>query len=166
VEPATGRSAFSLGAWLVEPALNRISRGSDVRHVRPRLMDVLVFLCERAGEVVSKDEILERVWQQRFVAESALSRSVAELRQLLEDDAERPRFIETIPKRGYRVLASAGARRYAGGTGAGPSIVVLPFVDMAPEHDQEYFCEGLAEELTSGLSQLAGLRVVARTSAF
>jgi TolB-like protein/Tfp pilus assembly protein PilF len=167
VEPASLRAAFTLGGWLVEPTLDRISRDGAVRHLRPRLMDLLVFLAEHPGEVVTKDQILDRVWQQRFVAESVLSRSVADLRQLLDDDAERPRYIETIPKRGYRLVAGgAGATPLAAEAPRRPSIVVLPFADLAPARDQEYFCDGLAEELTNGLAQLPDLRVVARTSAF
>ncbi len=158
--------AFRLGDWLVDPSLNRLSRGGVVEHVRPRLIELLVFLAKHAGELVTKETILHDVWQQRFVAESVLSRSVADLRQLLGDEAGQPRFIETIPKRGYRLVAAVS---WFGPTAAPPrepSIVVLPFVDMAPGHDQEYFCDGLAEELTNGLAQLPGCRVVARTSAF
>ncbi|MCX6997919.1 MAG: winged helix-turn-helix domain-containing protein, partial [Kiritimatiellaeota bacterium] len=59
---------------------------------------------------VTKDQILDDVWHQRFVAESVLSRSVADLRQLLDDDAEQPRVIETIPKRGYRLVAAVASR--------------------------------------------------------
>ena len=93
---------------------------------------------------MTKDQILEGVWPQRFVAESVPSRSVADLRQLLGDDAELPRFIETIPKRGYRLVAPVSWVVPAA-TLSTPSIVVLPFVDMAPGHDQEYFCDGLAQ---------------------
>ena len=114
MEPATPHAAFHLGDWLVEPSLNRVSRGLLVRHLRPRLMDLLVFLAARPGEVVTKDQILEGVWRQPYIAESVLSRSVADLRQLLEDEAERPRFIETIQKRGYRLVARVAA---AGGRG-------------------------------------------------
>jgi TolB-like protein/Tfp pilus assembly protein PilF len=167
VAPASPTSAFPLGDWLVEPALNRISRGGTVCHLRPRLMDLLVYLTRRAGQVVTKDEILEHVWRQQFVAESVLSRSVADLRRALEDDAEKPKFIETIPKRGYRLVAAVPAPPARDTRPSSlTSIVVLPFADLAPERDHEYFCDGLAEELTNNLAQLAGLRVVARTSAF
>jgi adenylate cyclase len=167
VDPASPGAAFTLGGWLVEPALDRISRDGEVRHLRPRLMDLLVFLARQPGKVVTKDQLLDHVWQQRFVAESVLSRSVADLRQLLDDDAEEPRFIETIPRRGYRLVASPAAQHEApAARPIRPSIVVLPFTDMAPARDQEYFCDGLAEDLTNGMAQLAGLRVVARTSAF
>jgi TolB-like protein/tetratricopeptide (TPR) repeat protein len=166
VEPAVLGRDFHLGDWLVEPSLNRLTRAEDVHHLRPRLMDLLVFLAQHPNQVVTKDQLLEYVWHQRFGAESLLSRSVADLRRLLGDDAEQPQFIETITKRGYRLVAAVSRVTAASAPAAGPSIVVLPFVDMAPGHDQEYFCDGLAEELTNGLAQLPGCRVVARTSAF
>jgi TolB-like protein/tetratricopeptide (TPR) repeat protein len=167
VERAIPSAAFRLGDWRVEPSLNRLTRGDVVRHLRPRLMDLLAFLAARAGDVVTKDEILDAVWGQRFVAESVLSRSVADLRQFLDDDAEQPRFIETVPKRGYRLIADAvGGDRARPDPPGRPSVVVLPFADLAPARDQEYFCDGLSEELTNGLAKVAGLRVVARTSAF
>lgn len=70
----------------------------------PKVSDLLLCLVEHRGRVVSKDELLEVVWDGRFLADSALSRTVAELRAALEDDARAPRFIETIPKTGYRLL--------------------------------------------------------------
>ncbi len=83
------------------------------------------------------------------------------------DDAEKPRFIETVPKRGYRLVASiAREDAHAAPREKRLSIAVLPFADMAREQDQEYFCDGLAEELTNALARLRGLRVIARTSAF
>ncbi len=171
VNPATDRGAFHVGDWLVEPNLDRLTRANQVQHLRPRLMDLLVYLAQHPGRVVTKDQILEDVWHQRFVAESVLSRSVAELRQLLGDDARHPRVIETIPKRGYRLVAAVAEGGDGSNAGradgdARPSIVVLPFLDLAPNRDHEYLCDGLAEELTNRLAQTPGLRVVARTSAF
>jgi DNA-binding winged helix-turn-helix (wHTH) protein len=95
---------FRLGEWLVEPSLNRLSRSGETVQLRPKLMDVLAFLANRAGGVVSQEEILESVWAREFIAESALTRTIAELRKVLGDDAGEPRFIETISKRGYRLI--------------------------------------------------------------
>ncbi len=134
-------------------------------------MDLLVYMAGHQAEVVTKDQILEDVWPQQFVSESVLSRSIADLRQLLDDDARHPRIIETISKRGYRLVADVAEPRPAAATttpeaSEGPSVVVLPFLDLAPTHDHEYFCDGLAEELTNRLARQPGLFVVARTSAF
>ncbi|MBE3095653.1 MAG: transcriptional regulator, partial [Planctomycetes bacterium] len=93
---------FTVGDWLVEPKACRVSRGDIVAKLRPQLADLLVCLARRAGEIVLRDEILAEVWPGQYIAESGLSRCVAEVRQILQDDAEEPRFIETVPKRGYR----------------------------------------------------------------
>ena len=97
---------FTVGDWLVEPKACRLSRGDTVVKLRPQLTDLLVCLSRRAGEVVLRDEILAEVWPAQYIAESGLSRCVAELRQSLQDDAQEPRFIETFPKRGYRLIAA------------------------------------------------------------
>jgi DNA-binding winged helix-turn-helix (wHTH) protein len=97
--------SFTVGDWLVEPKACRVSRGDTVVRLRPQLTDLLVCLARRAGQIVLRDEILSEVWPQQYIAESGLSRCVAELRQNLQDDAQEPRFIETIPKRGYRLVA-------------------------------------------------------------
>jgi DNA-binding winged helix-turn-helix (wHTH) protein/tetratricopeptide (TPR) repeat protein len=96
---------FTVGDWLVDPKTCRLSRGDTVVKLRPQLVDLLICLAGRAGEVVLKDEILAEVWSEQYIAESGFSRCVAELRQSLEDDPQQPRFIETFPKRGYRLIA-------------------------------------------------------------
>jgi len=97
--------SLTVGDWLVEPKACRVSRGDTVVKLRPQLTDLLVCLARRAGQIVLRDEILSEVWPQQYIAESGLSRCVAELRQNLQDDAQEPRFIETFPKRGYRLVA-------------------------------------------------------------
>ena len=164
-----GRSSvshdFHVGNWLVEPSLCRVSRAGRTVHLRPKLIDLLEFLASNQGRMVGKDEILERVWHGEFVVESVLGRSIADLRHALGDDAASPRVIETIPKRGYRLIAPV---REAGGPSVppAPSIAVLPFSNLTPETGQQYFCDGLTEEITSALAAVPGLRVTARTSAF
>jgi DNA-binding winged helix-turn-helix (wHTH) protein/WD40 repeat protein len=88
----------------VQPALGRISNSSDQIQLEPRAMDLLVYLAETAGEVVSRRQILDGVWQQEFVDDVTLSSSIARLRKALDDDARNPRYIETLSKRGYRML--------------------------------------------------------------
>ncbi|MFB3855125.1 MAG: transcriptional regulator [Vicinamibacterales bacterium] len=96
---------FKVGGWLVQPRLCRMSRnGSEVR-LRPQIVDLLCTLASHHGEVALKSELMREVWPGRYVAETALARCVAELRQALEDNAHEPRYIETIPKRGYRLIA-------------------------------------------------------------
>lgn len=95
---------FRLGSWLVQPSQNRLSDGATTVQVEPKMMDVLVLLASRAGGVVSKREIDDVVWSDVIVSEAVITRAIAGLRRALGDDAARPRFIETIPKRGYRLI--------------------------------------------------------------
>lgn len=96
---------FRLGDWLVQPSLDRVSHGPDSAALQPRFMDLLVYLAQHGGKVVSKDEILDAVWGKEFVSEGTLTHAVAVIRQTLGDDVRNPAYIETIPTRGYRLIA-------------------------------------------------------------
>ena len=105
------RQPFELGDWMVEPMLDRISRGHETVQLRPRVMDLLISLVESPEKVVSRRQLIDRVWRTRFVTDNALTRAITELRKKLGDDAKRPAYIETIPKRGYRIVAEVGGAR-------------------------------------------------------
>ncbi len=96
---------FKIGPWLVYPSLNVISQNGSTIHVEPKVMQVLVCLAQSAGELVSREELLETVWPGTFVTDDVLKRCVSELRRVFKDDSREPHIIETIPKRGYRLLA-------------------------------------------------------------
>jgi DNA-binding winged helix-turn-helix (wHTH) protein/CheY-like chemotaxis protein len=100
-------TVFRLGAWRVLRDQNRLEHGEDgrVERIEPKAMDVLCVLAGRAGETVSRDELLEAAWAGRLVVEGALSRVILALRTALGDDARAPSYIETVPKRGYRLVA-------------------------------------------------------------
>lgn len=203
------------------PALADAGAGSV--QVEPKVMEVLVCLARRAGGVVTKDELVREVWEGRYVSDDVVWRSVRELRRALGDEARDSHFIETIPKRGYRLLApvaelpqpeepaAAGCdavpvgaslplppevsalrprvrRRRLATAGAllalllalaaawiasrRPSIpapvrlAVLPFANLSGDPPQEFFADGLTEELISRLGSLrpGRLEVVGRTS--
>ena len=95
---------FRIGGWVVQPSLNLISQNGKIIHLEPKVMEVLVCLAERAGEPVVKEELIRMIWPGTFVSDDVLKRCVGELRRAFEDDARQPRVIETIPKRGYRLL--------------------------------------------------------------
>ena len=95
---------FRVGAWLIEPRLNTISRNGVTVHLEPKVMEVLVCLAQHAGEPVPKEELLQAVWPDTFVTDDVLKRSISELRRVFEDDARESRIIQTIPKRGYRLI--------------------------------------------------------------
>jgi DNA-binding winged helix-turn-helix (wHTH) protein/TolB-like protein len=96
---------FQVGPWLAQPRLNRIARVGKARHVEPKVMQVLAHLADHPGDVVSKDELMRAVWRDTFVTDDALLRCISELRKALEDDSREPRYIQTVPKVGYRLLA-------------------------------------------------------------
>jgi DNA-binding winged helix-turn-helix (wHTH) protein len=97
---------FQIGPWLVSPKLNQIARNGKTIHIQPKMMRVLVCLAEHQCQVVSKEQLFADVWPDTFVTDDVLKRSISELRKALGDDTKEPRFIETIPKGGYRLLVS------------------------------------------------------------
>jgi len=100
------RSPFRVGEWLVEPLVNRITRGDQIVALRPRAMAVLVCLADRAGQLATKQHIIDTVWSAEFVSDNALTHVVAEIRTALGDDPQKPTYVETIPRRGYRLIAA------------------------------------------------------------
>src|SRR5438034_7141548 len=99
------RDRFVTGEWTVTPSRNRLVRGDDEVRVEPRVMDVLVYLAGRADQVVSKEDLMQRVWEDRYVTNDVLTVTIYALRKALGDDARRPRYIETVSRRGYRLIA-------------------------------------------------------------
>jgi Tol biopolymer transport system component/DNA-binding winged helix-turn-helix (wHTH) protein len=97
--------SLSIAGARVEPRLNRVTIGERTVRLEPKIMDVLLALAARAGEVVSKDELLRSVWNGTYVTEDVLTRAIGELRKLFGDDPGTPHVIETIRKRGYRLIA-------------------------------------------------------------
>jgi TolB-like protein/Flp pilus assembly protein TadD len=174
---------FRVGAWLVRPSLNTVSRNGASFHLQPKAMEVLVSLARQPGEVLPKDQLLETVWADTFVTDDVLIRSISELRRVFEDDAREPKVIQTIPKRGYRLLApvtyldvaiaNAGTgvevrNRYVNRRDAKTinSLVVLPFANASGDPGAEYLSEGITEAIINHLSRLSRLRVVPRNTAF
>ena len=98
-------SSLRIGDFEVEPSLNRLYKAREVFTVEPRVMDLLMLLAERPGQVFGRDEILQRVWPETTVQDDALRRAVTLLRRVLDDDPKEPRYIETITRRGYRLVA-------------------------------------------------------------
>ena len=96
---------FVTGVWTVEPSRNLLLRGEEKTRVEPRVMDALVYLSERPGRVVSKDELVRFVWQGRSVTDDVLTVTICALRKALGDDARQPEYVETVPRRGYRWIA-------------------------------------------------------------
>ena len=99
------RNTLRIGDFDVEPSLNRLYKANEMLTLEPRVMDLLMLLAETPGQVFGRDEILQRVWPETTVQDDALRRVVTLLRRVLDDDPKEPRYIETIPRRGYRLVA-------------------------------------------------------------
>jgi adenylate cyclase len=154
---------FWIGEWLIEPELNCISRENEKISIEPKVIEVLAYLAEHPGEVLSQKQIIQAVWSDTFVSDEVLRYSISELRKAFHDDAKNPSVIQTIPRRGYRLIAEVSGRSTPDSRG---SIAVLAFSDMSSAKDQGYFCEGIAEEVINHLTKIRGLRVSSRTSSF
>ena len=96
---------FAIGPWVLDAETNIVSRDGRVVRLEPKVVEVCVCLADRTGEVVRKEELIRAVWPDTFVTDDVLTKAISELRKALEDDAKHPQFIETIPKRGYRLIA-------------------------------------------------------------
>jgi transcriptional activator of cad operon len=112
-----------IGDWLVRPAANEIARDDEIVRLEPKAMEVLLFLAGQAGEVVSRDALLSAVWPGTTVGDDALTQAVIKLRKALGDTSRGPQYIETISKRGYRLIAAVD--RHGGGA-AGREDAVAP----------------------------------------
>ena len=97
---------FRIGIWLVQPGLNTISQNGTTRQLEPKVMEVLVCLAHHAGETLPKEQLLETIWPDTFVSDDVLIRSISEIRRAFDDDPRESKFIQTIPKRGYRLIPS------------------------------------------------------------
>ncbi len=164
--------AVSFSGYRFDVETGRLWSGAREIRLTPKASGVLKELVTHAGDPVSKEDLFIRVWSGTIVSDDALTSCIQELRRALEDDARQPRFIETRHRRGYRFVATISEPGVRGIADAAPlthhisTIAVLPFADMSPRRDQDYLCEGFAEELINALTQVDGLRVVARTASF
>jgi TolB-like protein/Flp pilus assembly protein TadD len=136
--------------------------------LRDQSFRVLALLLERPGEVVTREELRRRLWPEDVFVDfdNNLNTAVARLREALCDSADHPRFIETLPKRGYRFVASVAGSAEAGSTRKA-KLAVLPFANLSGDPAEEYFSDGLTEEMIGQLAGLAPdrLGVIARTTA-
>ncbi len=173
--------SYRFGRFLVDRRSACLRLDGIVVPLRPKSFDVLVFLAQNAGRLVAKAELIDNVWQNVNVTENSLVQCIKEIRQALHDDTQTT--IETVSKRGYLFASPIVAidsgdpdatPMLAGQAGDNralqlpdrPSIAVLPFLNMSDNPDQEYFADGMSEDLITGLSRIRWLFVIARNSTF
>jgi TolB-like protein len=185
---------FSFSNHTLDVDRRELSRHGVAIAVEPQVFDLLVFLIENRERVVTKDDLLESVWGGRIVSESTLTSRINAARTALGDSGKEQRLIRTIPRKGLRFVAAvelhdAAATRddsaqatlptvssapdAARGSGTTtlpaldrPAIAVLPFINMSASADQEYFADGITEDVITGLSKLRWFYVIARNSTF
>jgi TolB-like protein/tetratricopeptide (TPR) repeat protein len=162
---AGGTRSYRFGEFSLEVANRQLLQKGRSIVVRPKVFETLLFLVERHGHLVAKDDLLSGVWAETNVSDAVLTHCITEVRQALRDDPRNPRFLKTVPKAGYRFIADVEADE-AAAPRPPTAIAVLPFVNISGDPENEYFCDGLSEELINGLTKIAALRVVAHSSSF
>ena len=100
------QNRFRIGEfYFIEPSLNSVMGPAGTTRLEPKVMQVLMCLAGDAGQVVTKAHLMRAVWPDTFVSDDVLTRAISELRRVFDDDVKDPRFIQTIPKSGYRLIA-------------------------------------------------------------
>ena len=161
-----------------------LRRGTDIVRLEPQVFDLLVYLIRNRERVVSKDDLIAAIWGGRIVSESALTTRINAVRGAIGDSGEAQRLIKTFQRKGIRfvgavreeqqpAVAATAAAPIAAEPAAPalalpdrPSIAVLPFANVSGDSEQEYFADGMADEIITALSRCSWLFVIARNSSF
>jgi TolB-like protein len=163
--------------FVLDTDRRELRRGVEPVAVEPQVFDLLTFLIQNRERVVSKDEMIQAVWGGRIVSESALGARINAVRSAVGDNGEDQRVVKTFPRKGIRFIAPAHEQQTAAPTVVSqqvptpslvdkPSIAVLPFSNMSGDPEQDYFADGMAEEIITALSRCKWLFVIARNSSF
>ena len=160
-------SVYEFGPFRLDLSAETLFRGADPMPVGRRAVAVLRALLEHPGVPVSKDALIQTAWPGLAVEEGNLAVQIAALRRVLVEEPGADGWIETMPRRGYRFVGSVVVSNEAArSTPARASIAVLPFENMSGDPDQDYFAEGMVEEIITALSRFKWLFVIARNSSF
>jgi TolB-like protein/Flp pilus assembly protein TadD len=159
-----------------------LHRGADVISIAPQVFDLLDYLIRNRERVVSKDDLIDAIWNGRVVSEAALTTRLNVARTAIGDSGEEQRLIKTLPRKGFRFVGPVvEAQGDAGAAVADnsleppkpaltlpdkPSIAVLPFANLSSDLEQDYFADGMVDDITTALSRFKLLFVIARHSSF
>jgi TolB-like protein/Tfp pilus assembly protein PilF len=164
---------FAFGDQVLDVERRELRRGGAPVALEPQVFDLLVYLICNRERVVSKDDLIGNVWGGRIVSDSTLTTRINGARKAVGDDGATQRVIRTIPRKGVRFVAEVrdGAVKAATVTTSlalpdKPSIAVLPFANLSGDPEQEYFADGMVEEIITALSRIRWLFVIARNSTF
>jgi TolB-like protein/Tfp pilus assembly protein PilF len=163
---------YEFGPFRIDAVKHLLLRGTEPVSLTPKALDVLCVLVEHRGEVLVKEELIQRVWPDTVVEEGNLNRNISTLRRALGELPNDHRYVVTVPGRGYRFVAEvrevsdgdSDRRKRIVDRGRIQSIAVLPFLNLSAEPEQEHFADGLTDALLTDLAQIHALRVVSRTS--
>jgi len=164
--------------YTLDAERRELHRGADIVPVAPQVFDLLEYLIRNRKRVVSKDDLINAVWNGRSVSDAALTTRLNVARSAIGDSGQEQRLIRTLPRKGFRFVGQVREAREVAGSNPGdapesapavpdnPSIAVLPFANMSGDPEQEYFADGMVEEITTALSRFKWLFVIARNSSF
>lgn len=174
------------GNCVLDPDRRELSRGSEVIATGPQVFDLLLYLVENRERVVSRDSLLDAVWNGRIVSESTLASHINAARKAIGDSGQEQRLIRTVARKGFRFVGEVKEAPAADGpdslksriTTSGeetaqvlvlpdkPSIAVLPFLNLSGDPAQDYFIDGVVEDIVSALSRIRWMFVIAHNSSF
>jgi TolB-like protein len=167
---------FVFGDCEVDVDRRELRRAGKPTHVEPQVFDLLVHVIRHRDRVIGKDELIQTVWAGRIVSEATLTSRISAARRVIGDTGGGQRYLRTVARRGFRFAAdvlerhpvelSAGQNAMSSPRAERPSIAVMPFTNLSEDAAQEYFADGVAEDLIAGLSRVRWLRVIARSSSF
>jgi TolB-like protein len=174
---------FVFGDNVLDPDRRELTRRSEVIAIGPQVFDLLVYLVKNREHVVSKDDLLDAVWGGRIVSESTLTSHINAVRKAIGDNGEEQRLIRTIARKGFRFVGDVREAQSSAGPKTEhaesnetpahplalpdkPSLAALPFLNLSGDPEQEYFADGVVEDIISALSRIRWLFVIARNSSF
>jgi TolB-like protein len=165
-------NAYRFGDFTLDRDGHRLASGGRDIPLQPKTFETLCCLVERHGRLVTKRELHECVWRDVAVTDGALGRCIVAVRKALGDSATVPRYVQTVPRLGYRFVAHVQKIEAPGNAAlshderpAVGSLVVLPFLNLSHNPEQDYFVDGFTDLLIADLGRIAALSVISRTSA-
>lgn len=148
---------YRFGGFVVDPEAWRLSRAGQEIHLDPVVLKLLIYLIDNNDRLVTRQELMDTVWGDTVISESALTKAAARLRKALGDDSATHRYLETVRSQGYRFVAKVeeeGVR----------SLAVLPLKNLTGDPEQSYYADGLHDLLITELYKLPGLGITSRQS--